>query len=62
MEKKYKALVIAPYEGFTGIVQNVVEDHREFGVFDLDIEMLTLNRIESFLKHTPLVRPLLSHL
>ena len=54
MEKKYKALVIAPYEGFTGIVQNVVDDHRQFSVFDLDIEMLTLNRIESFLRHTPL--------
>ena len=54
MEKKYRALVIAPYEGFTGIVQNVVGDHRQFSVFDLDIEMLTLNRIESFLRHTPL--------
>lgn len=52
--KKYRALVIAPYEGFTGIVQNVVNDHRKFSVFDLDIEMLTLNRIEEFLRHAHL--------
>lgn len=52
--KKYRVLVIAPYEGFTGIVQNVVNDHREFSVLDLDIEMLTLNRIEDFLRRTRL--------
>lgn len=52
--KKYKVLVIAPYEGFTGIVRNVVNDHAEFSVFDLDIEMLTLNRIEGYLRSVDL--------
>ena len=36
--KKYKALVISPYEGFSGIVRNVMDDYKEFDLFDLDIE------------------------
>ena len=43
--KQYKALVISPYEGFAGIVRNVMEDHQEFNMFDLDIEMLPLPQV-----------------
>ena len=45
--KQYKALVISPYEGFAGIVRNVMEDHQEFNMFDLDIEMLPLPQEEA---------------
>ena len=52
--KKYKALVISPYEGFSGIVRNVMDDYKEFDLFDLDIEMLTLPFVEDFLRRTNL--------
>lgn len=50
----YKVLVISPYEGFAGIVRKVFNEHNEFSVFDLDIEMLALNQISYFLKNAPL--------
>ena len=52
--KQYKALVISPYEGFAGIVRNVMEDHQEFNMFDLDIEMLPLPQVEDYLRRTNL--------